>query len=67
MPRSRLLSLLAAAMLTGIALFSAPVAHANDCVCGIYCWQSGTQWCYQDECCHLYCCDISDPGCFIQC
>lgn len=43
----------------------APQAEASHhwCLCDILCWDTGTQYCRQDECCRLECCDKSDPNC----
>ena len=47
-----------------------PVQRASagpPCWCEILCWDNGAQLCWQDECCHLYCCDKSDPSCSVPC
>lgn len=62
-------------LLLGLALLlvtlAAPVPEATAshhwCLCEILCWDNGYQLCWQDECCQLYCCDKSDPGCWVPC
>lgn len=59
-------------LLLGLALsFAAlPVSTASAgsvCLCEILCWDNGFQYCRQDSCCNLYCCDKSDPSCELIC
>jgi hypothetical protein len=44
-----------------------PTASASQCLCEILCWDNGLQYCRQDSCCNLYCCDKSDPSCELIC
>lgn len=50
-------------VLAAVFAVPAPQAEASWCLCDILCWDTGTQYCHQDECCRLECCDKSDPNC----
>jgi hypothetical protein len=68
MSKVKLASLLVAAVLVGATLLAPPAAQASyPCICEIVCWQQGTQWCWQDSCCHEFCCEMSDPYCSPPC
>jgi hypothetical protein len=58
---------LALALVLSILAVSPPQASANRCWCEVLCWDYGTQYCWQDSCCNFYCCDKSDPGCWVPC
>lgn len=66
----RKLKLLLLLLVLALSFAALPVPTASagpTCVCDILCWDNGFQLCYQDECCHLYCCDKSDPNCWVPC
>lgn len=56
-------------VLAAVFALPAPPAAASHhwCLCEILCWYSGNQVCWQDECCRLTCCDLSDPTCWAPC
>jgi hypothetical protein len=67
MRKLRLPLLLLALVLSFVAL---PVQRASAgfrCLCDIVCWDSGTQRCWQDDCCQVHCCDADDPSCWPPC
>ncbi len=55
-----------------VLLVSAALPHKSAaqsvCFCETLCWGQGDQQCWQDECCHRFCCDLAvDPGCSPPC
>jgi hypothetical protein len=62
------LPLLLLGLVLSFAALPVPTASAGpQCLCEILCWDNGVQLCWQDECCHLTCCDKSDPTCWSPC
>lgn len=67
MRKSKLPLLLLGLVLSFMALPAPPASAVQQCLCEIICWDYGTQYCWQDECCRLHCCDVGDPTCWTPC